>query len=179
MIFNFVFSFEFEFEPALPDLRFHICNFPFSYSGREDDMVSYERPIWEFVFDRVADLDKKSILLVMYSDLFTARARALPAAKVLGSKLGWIFSRGALPTIFLRWNWEKRLLDILDRNHSPPGGKEVDCLQVVDFNPLFIIRTTVTLILRTHRPASETSGSGSVGAGNLLLGETGARLIPF
>ena len=34
------------------------------------DMVSYEGPIWEFLFDRVADLDKKSISLVIYSDLF-------------------------------------------------------------------------------------------------------------
>ena len=44
------------------------------------DMVSYERPIWEFVFDRVAAPDKKSILLVMYSDLFTARSRTSSAA---------------------------------------------------------------------------------------------------
>ena len=45
-----------------------------------EDMVSYERPIWEFVFDRVAAPDKKSILLVMYSDLFTARSRTSSAA---------------------------------------------------------------------------------------------------
>ena len=110
----------------------------------------------------------------MYSDLFTARAPALPAAKVLGSQLGWggFFLEGAFYNILEITLGEKTpaLPDKLLWNHSSPGGKEVDCLQVVDFNPLFIIRATVTLILRTHRPASETSGSGSVGAGNCLLG---------
>ena len=77
---SYIFPAEFDFDSASVDLGLHICNFPFSYSGRGEDMVSYERPIWEFVFDRVADLDKKSILLVMYSDLFTARSRTSSAA---------------------------------------------------------------------------------------------------
>ena len=70
---------------SFPYLQFSLFIF---WTG--EDMVSYERPIWEFVFDRVADLDKKSILLVMYSDLFTARSpRCLPPpAKVFGSQLG-------------------------------------------------------------------------------------------
>ena len=137
------------FLSALPDLRFHICNFPFSYSGRGEDMVSYERPIWEFVFDRVADLDKKSILLVMYSDLFTARApRCLPPAKVFGSQLGWIFRRG-----LLLFSWEKRSDGNKFDRHvvEPSSSRWRDCLQVVPFNPLFLIPTTLTLIRRTHR----------------------------
>ena len=77
---SYIFPAEFDFDSALVDLGLHICNFPFSYSGRRGDMVSYERPIWEFVFDRVAAPDKKSILLVMYSDLFTARSRTSSAA---------------------------------------------------------------------------------------------------
>ena len=60
---------------SFPYLQFSLFIF---WTG--EDMVSYERPIWEFVFDRVAAPDKKSILLVMYSDLFTARSRTSSAA---------------------------------------------------------------------------------------------------